>query len=219
MFISDALAADGAQPGGDMSMIIVLTVCMLAVYFFVMRPNSKKRKEMQKLLDNLSVGDEVLTNGGIAGRIVKLPDNKEYVLVQVCDGVVMQMKRNYVVAVLPKGTLADVADSKASTPDAPAAKGEGKGKKKKSKAKAQKTAEALEDKSKEETGDAAEIPADTKEEQPAETQEQPAEVKEEAPAEAPAAVKEAPQEPAPEASAEAQEPKEAAQGEEDKPKA
>ena len=111
MFISDALAdgAAGGQAGGDMSMIIVLTVCMIAVYFFVMRPNSKKRKEMQKLLDNLAVGDEVLTNGGIAGRIVKLPDNKEYVLVAVSDTVVMQMKRNYVMAVLPKGTL--VADA------------------------------------------------------------------------------------------------------------
>lgn len=111
--ISSAYAADAAaQAGGDMSMIIVLSVCMIAVYFFIMRPNSKKRKEMQKLLDNLAVGDEVLTNGGIAGRIVKLPDNKEYVLVDVADGVVMQMKRNYVVAVLPKGTLIAIAVEK-----------------------------------------------------------------------------------------------------------
>ena len=107
--ISTAYAADAAPQGGDMSMIIVLTVCMVAVYFFIMRPNSKKRKEMQKLLDNLAVGDEVLTNGGIAGRIVKLPDNKEYVLIDVADGVVLQMKRNYVVAVLPKGTVEAVS--------------------------------------------------------------------------------------------------------------
>ncbi|MCI6797538.1 MAG: preprotein translocase subunit YajC [Succinatimonas sp.] len=116
--ISSAYAADAAQAqaGGDLSMIIVLSVCMIAVYFFIMRPNSKKRKEMQKLLDNLSVGDEVLTNGGIAGRIVKLPDNKEYVLVEVADEVVMQMKRNYVVAVLPKGTLQAVAVDKKNAP-------------------------------------------------------------------------------------------------------
>lgn len=114
MFISDAFAAEGQAAGGDMSMMIVLVVCMLAVYFFVMRPNSKKRKEMQKLLDNLAVGDEVLTNGGIAGKIVKLPDNKEYVLVAISEGMVMQIKRNYVVAVLPKGTLVAV--------DAPAPK-------------------------------------------------------------------------------------------------
>ena len=111
--ISTAYAADAAaQPGGDLSMIIVISVCMIAVYFFIMRPNSKKRKEMQKLLDNLSVGDEVLTNGGIAGRIVKLPDNKEYVLVDVADGVTMQMKRTYVVAVLPKGTLLAISEKK-----------------------------------------------------------------------------------------------------------
>src|SRR5574344_501276 len=107
--ISAAYAADTAAPaaqqGGDMSMIIILTICMIAVYFLFMRPNNKKRKEMQKLLDNLAVGDEVLTNGGIVGRITKLPDNKEYVLVSVSNDVVMQIKRNYVVAVLPKGTL------------------------------------------------------------------------------------------------------------------
>ena len=88
-FAADA-AANPAQQG-DFSMIIVLTICMIAVYFFFMRPNNKKRKEMQKLLDNLAVGDEVLTNGGIAGRIVKLPDNKEYVLVSVSSGVVIHL--------------------------------------------------------------------------------------------------------------------------------
>lgn len=114
-FATDA-AANPAQQS-DFRMIIVLTICMIAVYFFFMRPNNKKRKEMQKLLDNLAVGDEVLTNGGIAGRIVKLPDNKEYVLVSVSSGVVMQIKRNYVVAVLPKGTLEAVAvDKSVSTP-------------------------------------------------------------------------------------------------------
>lgn len=103
-YAAEAGAAQGAA-GGDMSMIIVLTICMVAVYFFVMRPNSKKRKEMQKLLDNLAVGDEVLTSGGIAGRIVKLPDNKEYILLKVSDQTVLQIRRVYVVSVLPKGTL------------------------------------------------------------------------------------------------------------------
>ena len=99
-------ASESAQAnGGDMSMIIVLTICMVVVYILFMRPNAKKRKEMQNLLNNLAVGDEVLTNGGIAGKISKLPDNKEYVLVSVSSGVVMQIKRNYIVAVLPKGTL------------------------------------------------------------------------------------------------------------------
>ena len=106
--IPTAFAADAAtNPAqqGDFSMIIVLTICMIAVYFFFMRPNNKKRKEMQNLLNGLSVGDEVLTNGGIAGKVVKLPDNKEYVMVNVGGEVVMQMKRNYIVAVLPKGTI------------------------------------------------------------------------------------------------------------------
>ncbi len=88
-----------------MSMLLILVVCMVAVYFFVMRPNNKKRKEMQNLLNSLAVGDEVLTNGGIAGKVVKLPDNKDYVMINVGNEVVLQMKRNYIVAVLPKGTI------------------------------------------------------------------------------------------------------------------
>lgn len=107
MDIISVAHAEGAAPaaGGDMSMLIILVVCMVAVYFFVMRPNNKKRKEMQNLLNSLAVGDEVLTNGGIAGKVVKLPDNKEYVMVNVGNDVVLQMKRNYIVAVLPKGTI------------------------------------------------------------------------------------------------------------------
>ena len=103
--LAHAEAGAAPAPGGDMSMLIILVVCMVAVYFFVMRPNNKKRKEMQNLLNGLAVGDEVLTNGGIAGKVVKLPDNKEYVMISVSKDVVLQMKRNYVVAVLPKGTL------------------------------------------------------------------------------------------------------------------
>ncbi len=113
--ISTAYAetADAAgQANNDFGMIIVLTICMIAVYFLFMRPNNKKRKELEKLLDNLTVGDEVLTNGGIAGRIVKLPDNREYVLLAISSGEVMQIKRNYVVAVLPKGTLEAVSVEK-----------------------------------------------------------------------------------------------------------
>lgn len=107
MDIISVAHAEGAAPaaGGDMSMLIILVVCMVAVYFFVMRPNNKKRKEMQNLLNSLAVGDEVLTNGGIAGKVVKLPDNKEYVMINVGNEVVLQMKRNYIVAVLPKGTI------------------------------------------------------------------------------------------------------------------
>ena len=94
------------------SMVLVYAAVIAVFYFLFMRPNNKKRKELQKLLDNLTVGDEVLTNGGIAGRIVKLPDNREYVLLSISSGEVMQIKRNYVVAVLPKGTLEAVSVEK-----------------------------------------------------------------------------------------------------------
>lgn len=104
--ISTAYAAEGAPAaGGDMSMLIILVVCMVVIYFFIMRPNNKKRKEMQNLLNNLAVGDEVLTNGGIAGKVVKLPENKDYIIINVGDEMTLKMKRNYIVAVLPKGTL------------------------------------------------------------------------------------------------------------------
>jgi len=72
-------------------------------FFLVIRPQMKKQKELRTLLDNLAAGDEVITAGGLLGKVVRLKDS--HIELQVAKGVEVQMQRSAVSQVLPKGTL------------------------------------------------------------------------------------------------------------------
>ncbi|MGN1392677.1 MAG: preprotein translocase subunit YajC [Succinivibrionaceae bacterium] len=94
-------------PTGDMSVFVILAIVMLFMYLFVMRPNSKKRKEQQEQLNSLKVGDEVLTNGGIIGRIQKISDDKDVYTLEINETTLIKVKRTYIVSPLPKGTYSE----------------------------------------------------------------------------------------------------------------
>jgi len=104
-FISNAYAADTTAPaqGGGFSLIIMFAVFFLFIYFAVWRPQAKRAKEVQNLLGSLSKGDEVLTSGGVLGRITKLSD--QYLTVAIANNVEVVMQKSSVVNILPKGTL------------------------------------------------------------------------------------------------------------------
>lgn len=106
--ISDALAqAPAAGPFTDSLMSFLLPVFMLVVFYFLLiRPQAKQRKEHQKLINALTKGDEVVTLGGIAGRVVDLGDN--FILLEVAEGVQVKVRRPAVESVLPKGSLKDL---------------------------------------------------------------------------------------------------------------
>ena len=79
-------------------------IAMVAVlYFMALRPQSKKQKEIRAMLEALAKGDEVVTQGGVLGRITALDEN--IVTLQVADGVQVQLQRHAVVQVLPRGTI------------------------------------------------------------------------------------------------------------------
>lgn len=79
-------------------------IAMFAVlYFLMLRPQMKKQKEVRAMLDALAKGDEVVTQGGVLGRITALGDS--IVTLQVADGVQVQLQRHAVVQVLPRGTI------------------------------------------------------------------------------------------------------------------
>ena len=109
MFISSAFAqtAPAAAAGGDMQstlMSMLPLLLMFAVLYFVMiRPQKKKQKEHRAMIDALAKGDEVVTAGGLLGKVSKIGD--VYIGVELANGVDVQMQRNAVVQVLPKGTL------------------------------------------------------------------------------------------------------------------
>jgi len=104
-FISPA-AAQAAAPGAATSPVpsIVMMVALFAImYFLMIRPQTKRAKEHRELVGKLAKGDEVITNGGIAGRVDDLGEN--FVTVEIADGVRVKIQRGAIQAVLPKGTL------------------------------------------------------------------------------------------------------------------
>jgi preprotein translocase subunit YajC len=105
--INDALAttAPAAQPqsGGLWSMLPMLIIFVLVFYFLLIRPQAKRAKEHRKLIDNLNKGDEVLTSGGLIGRIAKI-DN-DFIVLTIADNVDITLQKAAIAAVLPKGSM------------------------------------------------------------------------------------------------------------------
>jgi preprotein translocase subunit YajC len=99
-----AQAAPGGAPAGSGLYNIVLPVIFIGVFYFIMiRPQMRRAKEQREMLGKLQKGDEVITSGGIAGRIDELGDH--FVTVEVSDGVRIKFQKAAVSQVLPKGSL------------------------------------------------------------------------------------------------------------------
>lgn len=104
-FISDA-HAQGATPGatgGGLSFFIMMAVLFGLMYFMMIRPQQKRQKEHRAMLSALAKGDEVITNGGVAGRVDELGDS--FVTVEIATGVKVKVQKGAIAQVLPKGTL------------------------------------------------------------------------------------------------------------------
>ena len=106
MLISSAYAqapAAGAAPGGDMSFLIMMVLMFGVLYFFMIRPQMKRQKEAKKMIDELQKGDEVVTAGGVVGRITKLSEG--YLTLEIAQNTEIVVQRVAVSLLLPKGTL------------------------------------------------------------------------------------------------------------------
>ena len=108
-FISNAHAAGpaGAQ-GGGFEMLIMLGVFGLIFYFMLYRPQAKRMKEHKALVEGLSKGDEVLTQGGMVGRISKVTAEKDFIEISLNDSTNIVVQKNAITAVLPKGTMKNI---------------------------------------------------------------------------------------------------------------
>ncbi|ENY71495.1 preprotein translocase subunit YajC [Aeromonas diversa] len=105
--ISKAYADAGvaAPQGGGMEMIIMLAVFGLIFYFMIYRPQAKRVKEHKNLMGSLTKGDEVLTSGGLVGKITKVSAENDYLVLALNDQTQVTIKRDFVTAVLPKGSI------------------------------------------------------------------------------------------------------------------
>jgi preprotein translocase subunit YajC len=106
LFISNAYAQDaGGSAGGGFEMLIMLGVFGLIFYFMLYRPQAKRVKEHKNLVTSLSKGDEVLTQGGMVGKIMKVSDEKDFIEIGLNDTTNIVIQKSAVSAVLPKGTM------------------------------------------------------------------------------------------------------------------
>ncbi|MGV6988865.1 preprotein translocase subunit YajC [Testudinibacter sp. P80/BLE/0925] len=94
-----------AQQGGGMQMIFILVIFALIFYFMIYRPQAKRNKDHRNLMASLAKGEEVLTSGGLIGKISKASAESDYIVIALNDNIEVTIKRDFVVAVLPKGSL------------------------------------------------------------------------------------------------------------------
>jgi preprotein translocase subunit YajC len=100
-----AQAAGGAQPSA-LTSLLPLVLIFVVFYFLLIRPQTKRAKEHKAMVAALGAGDEVVTSGGMLGRITEVGD--QFLTVEVAEGVRVKVQRHTVTSVLPKGTLKSV---------------------------------------------------------------------------------------------------------------
>lgn len=98
-----AQSAGGASPGGGIAPILMMVVFIAIFYFLLIRPQQKKAKEHQAMVTKLSSGDEVVTSGGILGKIVEVGD--AFVTLEIAPNVQIKVQKFQVTSLMPKGTL------------------------------------------------------------------------------------------------------------------
>ena len=108
-FISEALAegAPAAQQGDPLSSLIFFGGMIAIFYFLLIRPQQKKAREHRNMVEALAKGDEIVSNGGLLGKITQV--GEEYVTVELADNVTVRLQKQAVMTVLPKGTIKALA--------------------------------------------------------------------------------------------------------------
>jgi preprotein translocase subunit YajC len=102
-FISDALAAAPEAQADPLTSLLPLVFIFVVFYFLLIRPQSKKAKEHKQMVEALAKGDEVVTSGGLLGKLVKIGDN--FVELELTEGTTVKVQRNAIANVMPKGTI------------------------------------------------------------------------------------------------------------------
>lgn len=117
-FIQEAHAQEAAaQAGGGMIQLVMMIGLFAVIWFLMIRPQQKRVKEHRKMVEALTKGDEIMTGGGLMGRIVAL--DEQAVDLEIAKNTVVRIQRNFVTQVLPKGSIkASLGAPAASNDDA-----------------------------------------------------------------------------------------------------
>ena len=108
MLISPAFAqaAGGAGDAGQWTGLLPIVLMFVLLYFMLIRPQMKRAKEHKSMTDGLQKGDEVITSGGVLGKITKVTD--AYVCLEIAAGVEVNLQKGAVQTLLPKGTIKSI---------------------------------------------------------------------------------------------------------------
>jgi preprotein translocase subunit YajC len=101
--IPEAWAQAGGGAAGQLPGFLMIAVLFGLMYFMLIRPQQKRTREHQAMVSKLSAGDEVITSGGILGRITEVGDT--FVTLEIADGVRVKVQKIQVTSLVPKGTL------------------------------------------------------------------------------------------------------------------
>ena len=93
----------GATSSSQFAPVLMMVVFVAIFYFLLIRPQQKKAKDHQNMVSKLSAGDEVVTSGGILGRITDVSDS--FVTIEIADSVRVKVQKGQVTSLMPKGTL------------------------------------------------------------------------------------------------------------------
>ena len=104
--IQDAHAQSGAPGGGGFIELLPLVLIFVVFYFLLIRPQQKRAKEHKAMVSALTKGDEVVTQGGLLGKVTKIGDS--FVSMEITEGTEVKVQRNMIAVLLPKGTIKDV---------------------------------------------------------------------------------------------------------------
>ncbi len=107
-FISDAMAeaAPAAQGGDPLTALLFPIGLIVLFYFFLIRPQSKRAKEHKAMTEGLQKGDEVVTQGGILGKVTGVGEN--FITLEIAKDITINVQRHSVGALMPKGTIKDL---------------------------------------------------------------------------------------------------------------
>ena len=102
LLISDAYAQAAPAAGSSTMSLLMLPLMLVVFYFLLIRPQQKRTKEHQNILSKIASGDEVVTNGGILGRVTEVGDG--FITVEIADGVRVKVQKSQIAQLVPKGT-------------------------------------------------------------------------------------------------------------------
>ena len=111
-FIQTANAQSAGGGAADLMGLAPLVLIFVVFYFLLIRPQTKRQKEHREMVDAIAAGNEVVTAGGVLGKVIKVSD--QFVTIEVADGVEIAVQKHTVGAVMPKGTVKSARSGKSA---------------------------------------------------------------------------------------------------------